>query len=253
MKCTSFLSLAWVACASLGYASGTLAAASKTPPLADKTDRISYSIGVDIGRSLDKQKIAIHPDLFLTGVKDGLANQLRLMSEEEIQKTMGDLQTELFERHKADFQALSQKNKSEGEAFLTKNGKKKDVITLPSGLQYRIITPGKGDSPKPTDTVTVHYRGKLLDGTEFDSSYSRGEPAHFVLQNVIPGWTEALQHMKPGAKWELFIPPQLAYKEQGISELVGPNATLVFEVELLEIKHPNNDQNDQGGTAQKTQ
>jgi FKBP-type peptidyl-prolyl cis-trans isomerase len=129
----------------------------------------------------------------------------------------------------------ARKNKEEGRAFLEENGKKKDVVTLPSGLQYRIIEEGKGNSPGPTSFVTVHYRGTNLDGTEFDSSYNRGEPAVFQTSGVISGWCEALQLMSEGAKWELFIPPDLAYGHNGMPPAIGPNATLIFKVELIAI------------------
>jgi FKBP-type peptidyl-prolyl cis-trans isomerase FklB len=131
---------------------------------------------------------------------------------------------------------LSEKNKAEGEKFLAENAKKEGVKVLPSGLQYKEITPGTGKSPKTADTVTTHYKGTLTDGTEFDSSYKRGEPATFPVSGVIPGWTEALQLMKEGAKWQLFVPPNLAYGEKGAGQVIGPNATLIFEVELLTVK-----------------
>jgi FKBP-type peptidyl-prolyl cis-trans isomerase FklB len=131
---------------------------------------------------------------------------------------------------------LGAKNKTEGEAFLAANAKKEGVVTLPSGLQYQILTEGQGENPKATDQVTVQYRGTLIDGTEFDSSYSRGQPATFRLNQVIKGWTEALQLMKPGAKWKLFVPAALAYGDKGAGPKIGPNSTLIFEVELISVK-----------------
>jgi FKBP-type peptidyl-prolyl cis-trans isomerase FklB len=131
---------------------------------------------------------------------------------------------------------LAEKNQKEGEAFLAANKKKDSVITLPSGLQYKVIAEGTGKMPTLNDTVTTNYRGTLIDGTEFDNSYKRGEPATFPVSGVIPGWTEALQHMKVGAKWQLFVPSNLGYGERGAGETIGPNATLIFEVELLSIK-----------------
>ena len=127
-------------------------------------------------------------------------------------------------------------NRQKGEAFLVENQKKEGVITLPSGLQYKVIEEGTGESPKPNDTVVTHYRGTLIDGKEFDSSYRRGEPASFPVNRVIAGWTEALQLMKVGAKWQLFIPPELAYGERGAGRAIGPNAALIFEIELVEIQ-----------------
>jgi FKBP-type peptidyl-prolyl cis-trans isomerase FklB len=131
---------------------------------------------------------------------------------------------------------LGEKNKAEGEAFLAENKKKEGVKTLPSGLQYKVIKAGTGKKPKVTDTVTTHYRGTLMNGTEFDSSYRRGQPVSFQVNGVIPGWTEALQLMEEGAKWQLFIPSNLAYGERGAGRDIGPNATLVFEIELLSIE-----------------
>ena len=133
-------------------------------------------------------------------------------------------------------QKLSEKNKADGEKFLVENARKEGVTTLPSGLQYKEIKAGKGKSPKATDTVTTHYKGTLIDGMEFDSSYKRGEPATFPVSGVIPGWTEALQLMKEGAKWQLFLPSNLAYGERGAGRDIGPNATLIFEVELISVK-----------------
>lgn len=212
------------------------AAENQGGQLKDKKDKISYSIGVDVGKSIQKQKIEINPESFMTGFKDGQANKTTLMTEDEIRQTLLALQTEMLERQKTEMKAMAAKNLNDGQKFLAENKKNKDVVTLPDGLQYRIIKEGKGDSPKATDIVTTHYRGKLIDGTEFDSSYNRGEPVKFTVNGVIPGWTEALQLMKPGAKWELFIPAKLAYGEHGVGQIIGPNSTLIFEVELLNVE-----------------
>lgn len=222
--------------ASVGFfAQHAFAAENQGTKLTDKKDKISYSIGVDVGKSIQKQKIEINPESFLAGFKDGQADKLTLMTEEEIRQTLMALQTEMLEKHKTMAKELAAKNLAEGEKFLAENKKQKGVVTLPSGLQYRIIKEGKGTAPKATDMVTTHYRGKLINGTEFDSSYNRGEPAKFAVNGVIPGWTEALQLMKPGAKWELFVPAKLAYAENGVGQLIGPNSTLLFEVELLNV------------------
>lgn len=214
------------------------AAENQGTQLKDKKDKISYSIGVDVGKSIQKQKIDVNPNSFLLGFKDGQNDKLSLMTEDEIRQTLLALQTEMIDRQKSEAKEMSSKNAAEGQKFLANNKKNKGIVTLASGLQYRIISEGKGESPKATDTVTTHYRGKLINGTEFDSSYARGEPVKFAVNGVIPGWTEALQLMKPGAKWELFIPANLAYGEQGVGQLIGPNATLIFEVELLNVdKH----------------
>lgn len=212
---------------------------NKAEKLDNKKDKISYSIGMDVGKSIQKQKIEINPEFFLAGLKDGMLNKYGMMTEEEVRQTLLALQTEIVERQNTEMKAMASKNLTEGEKFLAENKKQKGVVTLPSGLQYRVIKDGSGESPKATDTVTTHYRGKLIDGTEFDSSYSRGEPARFAVNAVIPGWTEALQIMKPGAKWELFIPPKLAYGENGIGQLIGPNSTLIFDVELMSVDKAN--------------
>lgn len=217
------------------FAQNSFAADSQATKLTDKKDKISYSIGVDVGKSIHKQKIEINPESFLAGLKDGQADKLTLMTEEEIRQTLMALQTEMQEKQASIMKEQAAKNLAEGEKFLAENKKQKGVVTLPSGLQYRIIKEGKGTSPKATDTVTTHYRGKLINGTEFDSSYTRGEPAKFAVNGVIPGWVEALQLMKPGAKWELFVPAKLAYGQNGVGQLIGPNSTLLFEVELLNV------------------
>jgi len=205
----------------------------------DVKDQISYAIGVNIGRNLNQSKIEVNFDNFLLGVKDGQVNKLSLMTDEEIAKVMADLQKEMVEKHQVEMKAKGAKNLAEQEKFLLANKKKKGVVTLPSGLQYRVIKKGEGDSPKLTDKVNVHYRGKLLDGTEFDSSYARNKTANFSLGHVIPAWTEALQLMKPGAKYELFVPSKLAYKEHGLPNgTIGPNAALVFEIELFDVEKP---------------
>ncbi|HRE32344.1 MAG TPA: FKBP-type peptidyl-prolyl cis-trans isomerase [Candidatus Berkiella sp.] len=222
------------------FAQYAAATDSKAVQLKDKTDKISYSIGVDVGKSIQKQQIEINPEAFLAGFKEGQADKLTLMTEEQIRETLMALQTDMLEKHKAQAKELASKNLAEGEKFLTENKKQKGIVTLPSGLQYRIIKEGKGYEPKATDTVVTHYRGKLINGTEFDSSYSRGEPAKFAVNGVIPGWVEALQLMKPGAKWELFVPAKLAYGENGVGQLIGPNSTLLFEVELLNVEGANN-------------
>ncbi len=204
--------------------------------LKDKTAKVSYSIGIDIGKSFNEQSITLNEDAFLAGVRDGRNAKKALMTDDEIRDTLLALQTEMAEKHKAEAKKVSMKNQADGSSFLEKNKKHDGIVTLPSGLQYKVITEGKGTKPKATDTVTTHYRGKLIDGSEFDSSYSRGEPVSFAVNGVIPGWTEALQLMSPGSKWELFIPADLAYGEQGIGGTIPPHSALIFEVELISIK-----------------
>ena len=168
------------------------------------------------------------------GIKDIYAGKLKL-SDEEIRTTLTELNKEMQGKENERMKTLSEKNKKDGEALLAENKKKEGIKTLPSGLQYKVIQEGTGKVPKATDTVTTNYRGTLIDGTEFDSSYKRGQPATFPVNGVIPGWTEALQLMKTGSKWQLFIPSNLAYGERGPGT-IGPNAVLVFEIELLAVK-----------------
>ena len=191
---------------------------------------------MDIGGNLKRQSVEVDPDLLAKGVKDSYGGGKAILTEDEARKTITDFQKTLMAKQAETMHKLAEKNKGEGEKFLAENGKKEGVKTLPSGLQYKEITPGKGKSPKTTDTVTTHYKGTLIDGTEFDSSYKRGQPATFQVSGVIPGWTEALQLMKEGAKWQLFVPSNLAYGEKGAGREIGPNATLIFEVELISAK-----------------
>jgi len=159
-----------------------------------------------------------------------------LMTEEEIRESLSALQKELMEKQAEKTKLMGEKNKKEGEAFLAENKKKEGVVTLPSGLQYKVIKEGTGKQPSADATVETNYRGTLIDGTEFDSSYKRGQAATFPVNGVIAGWTEALQLMKEGAKWQLFVPANLAYGERGAGNVIGPNATLIFEVELISVK-----------------
>jgi FKBP-type peptidyl-prolyl cis-trans isomerase FklB len=204
--------------------------------LKTQKEKSSYVIGVDIGRALQKGGVEIEADLFARGVQDALAGGKLLMTEEEIKETMTAFQREMTARQTQARNQLGEKNKKEGETFLAENGKKPGVVTLPSGLQYKVLRPGTGKKPQAQDIVKVHYRGTLINGTEFDSSYRRGQPASFPVNRVIPGWTEALQRMEEGAKWQIFIPSRLAYGERGAGEDIGPHATLIFEVELLAIE-----------------
>ena len=199
-------------------------------------EKQSYSIGADIGSKLKSQSIDIDTDLFSQGVKDAFSGGKLLMTEQEMKDTLTALQKELMEKQAERNKQVGEKNKKEGEAFLSENKKKEGVKTLPSGLQYKVIKEGTGKTPKAEDTVVTNYRGTLIDGTEFDSSYKRGQPATFPVKGVIPGWTEALQLMKEGSKWELFIPSNLAYGERGAGSTIGPNATLIFEIELISVK-----------------
>jgi FKBP-type peptidyl-prolyl cis-trans isomerase FklB len=200
--------------------------------LKSQKEKVSYIIGMEIGSNLKKQAIDIDSTILVRGVKDILSGAKPLLTEQEIQETMVGFQKEMMAKQSE----VAKKNRAEGEAFLAENKKKEGVKTLPSGLQYKVIKVGTGKKPKSTDTVTVHYRGTLINGTEFDSSFKRGQPATFLVSKVIPGWTEALQLMEVGATWQLFIPSSLAYGEQGAGGDIGPNATLIFEVELVSIQ-----------------
>jgi FKBP-type peptidyl-prolyl cis-trans isomerase FklB len=211
------------------------AGAEEKKVLQTAKEKQSYSMGADSGARMKAQSIEVDADAFSKGVKDALSGEKKLMTDDEIRETLTGLQKELREKQAERNKVLGEKNKKEGEAFLAENKKKEGVKTLPSGLQYKIIKEGTGKSPKADDTVVCNYRGTLIDDTEFDSSYKRGEPATFPLNQIIPGWTEALQLMKEGAKWQLFIPAPLAYGEQSTG-IIGPNSTLIFDIELISVK-----------------
>jgi len=214
----------------------TQVAAAEEQELKTQKERISYVVGLEMANNLKKNMIDLDVETLVRGVKDALSGAKPLMTEQERKETIVALQNELQAKQQELTKAIAEKNKKEGEAFLAENKNKQGVITMPSGLQYKILADGKGKSPKATDAVSVNYRGMLIDGTEFDSSYKRGQPETFVVNRIIPGWTEALQLMKPGSKWQLFIPPDLAYGERGTGGPIGPNAVLIFEVELISIK-----------------
>ena len=209
--------------------------ADEKPQLKDENDRVNYSLGHQIGGDFKRQGVEVRSELVVKGIQDALSGAEPLMTPEEMNKTLMDLKKRIVTAQREERQQAAKDNLSKGKAFLEENAKKEGVKTLPSGLQYKVIQEGSGATPEATDTVVVHYRGTLIDGTEFDSSYSRGEPATFRADRVIRGWTEALQMMKEGDKWELFIPPELAYGERGAGAKIGPNSTLIFEVELISV------------------
>ena len=228
----------------IGVAGGVraedLPAADNSPPSPYKTlkERSSYAIGLDIGRNLKGEELDVDTTVLAKGIADALAGSKPSMSRKELEQTMQELQKDAEAKmaaRMAERAASGKKNKQEGQEFLAANKAKEGVKTLPSGLQYKIIKQGTGATPKATDTVTTHYRGTLLNGKVFDSSYDRNEPAKFGVSQVIPGWTEALQLMKVGDKWQLFIPAELAYGEKGAGADIPPNATLIFEIELLDV------------------
>jgi len=197
-------------------------------------ERMSYIAGMQMGQQMEAQGIPLDRKAFMMGMEDAMAGNQPRLTREEVQQTL----TAYHERRQAETKAMAETNKKAGEAFLAKNRTQPGVKVTDSGLQYQILAEGKGASPSAADTVVVNYRGTLLDGSEFDSSYKRGQPATFPVNGVIPGWQEALQMMKEGAKWKIFVPANLAYGERGAGASIGPNATLTFEVELLEIKAP---------------
>ena len=210
--------------------------------LKDEKEKTSYALGMNIAHTIKTQPLDLDQAAFIQGVKDVLAGGKTLLTEEEMGAALAVLQTEMNAKAAEKAKQLGEMNKTEGAAFLAANSSKEGVVTLPSGLQYKIITEGTGPKPTSADTVVCNYRGTLISGKEFDSSYKRGRPATFAVGGVIHGWTEALQLMPVGSKWQLFIPPDLAYRERGAGPDIGPNATLIFEVELISIqgKQPGN-------------
>jgi len=204
--------------------------------LKDQKDKESYSLGYQFGQNLKAQSVEINLDVYTSGVRDSLGGKDSLMSQEEIRATISDLQKRIAAVRQKELKEKAEKNLAESKAFLEENKKKEGIKTLPSGLQYKVLAEGSGKVPKADDTVTVHYRGTLVNGTESDSSYKRGQPSTFKVSGVIRGWSEALQLMKEGSKWQLFIPPDLAYGERAAGAQIPPNSALIFEVELISVK-----------------
>jgi FKBP-type peptidyl-prolyl cis-trans isomerase FklB len=213
----------------------TTATKPKPLVLATEKEKASYAIGLNVGKGLHRDSIDVDPKILLKGLEDALTDSKLLLTDDEIKTVLTDLQNQVRQKQEEKRLALIETNKKEGDAFLAANKTKEGVVTLPSGLQYKVLVAGTGPKPTATDSVVCNYKGTLLDNTEFDSSYKRGQPATFPVTGVIKGWTEALQLMPVGSKWQLFIPPDLAYGERGQST-IGPNATLVFEVELVSIQ-----------------
>ena len=197
--------------------------------------RLSYIVGTNMAKQFSRDGVELDVAALSLAIADAKADKPSQISDEEVAKTIAALQERAQAKQKADAEALTEKNKTEGAAYLAENGKKEGVITTESGLQYKEVTAGEGAKPTAEDTVTVHYKGTLVDGTVFDSSYDRGEPASFPVGGVIPGWVEALQLMNIGDKFELAIPSELAYGPGGTGQAIGPHAALLFEVELIAI------------------
>jgi FKBP-type peptidyl-prolyl cis-trans isomerase FklB len=226
------------------------------PALTTRKDKFSYALGMNIGsgykQGLEKQSVEFDASLIAQGVKDALSGAKTRMTEDEAKAVLTEVQTEINKQRQEKMKEASDKNKTEGEAFLAANKSKEGVVTLPSGLQYKILTAGIGPKPTPSDQVVCNYRGTLINGTEFDSSYKRGQAATFGVGQVIKGWTEALQLMPVGSKWQLFIPSSLAYGERGgPGGAIGPNEALIFEVELLSIMDKAKDDKSKGEEDKK--
>ena len=199
-------------------------------------EKVSYCIGLETGRNLKQQFSDIDMSLLLEGFQDSIKENPPKLQSEEVQSVMQALRGQVEKQQKQFFAQLAEENRKAGDAFLAENKKKEGITVLPSGLQYKVLVAGKGASPTPLDVVSTHYRGTFINGTVFDSSYERGQPAVFPLNRVIPGWSEILQKMKVGDKWQVFIPSYLAYGEMGFGNEIGPNVTLIFEMELLGIQ-----------------
>lgn len=199
-------------------------------------DKISYTLGADMGTNFRNNGIKVEPKMLLQGLQDGLEHKPLKLTKKQMEETLIHFQKQLQAKRKEQFQSVSKKNGKEGHQFLSKNKSKKGVVSLPDGLQYKIITAGSGAKPTAKDIVTVNYEGRFVDGKIFDSSYKRGRPATFPVSQVIKGWQQALQMMKAGATWEVYIPAKLAYGEDGIGGVIGPNQTLIFKINLVSIK-----------------
>lgn len=214
----------------------TLAASQGAPALKTEKDKLSYAMGMDLGNQLKSRSVEIDPAIFAQALKDALSGGKTLLTDAEAKAVIAELQKAMLVKQAAEAKVVGDKNKAEGDAYMAANKAKDGVISLSSGIQYKVLTAGTGRQPTIEDTVICQYRGTLIDGKEFDSSYKRGQPATFPVKGVIKGWTEVLQLMPVGSKWQVFIPPNLAYAERGSGAMIGPNATLIFEIELVAIK-----------------
>ena len=226
-----------MACFGLFSVQACSQSSEKGAPMELKTqkDKASYSIGVSIGKNLKDQKVEINTDILVKGLLDAYTGAKTQLTEKEMGDVLAQFQQEIMAKAQEEAAKKGGENKSKGEKFLADNKNKPGVKTTPSGLQYTVISEGTGPKPTASSTVKVHYTGKLIDGTTFDSSVDRGEPIEFPLNGVIKGWTEGVQLMSKGSKYKFFIPSDLAYGDRGAGNAIGPNETLIFEVELLDI------------------
>jgi FKBP-type peptidyl-prolyl cis-trans isomerase FklB len=225
-----------VTAAVLGVAMSTAIAAGDAMPLDTDKDKLSYSIGADLGKNFKTQGIDVNPQALAKGMQDSMSGAQLGLTEQQMKDVLNKFQKDLMTKRTSEFNKKADENKTKGEAFLTTNKSKPGVVVLPSGLQYKIIEAGTGAKPSKTDTVTVEYKGTLVDGTVFDSTEKTGKPASFQVSQVIPGWTEALQLMPAGSTWELYVPAALAYGPRSVGGPIGPNETLIFNVHLISVK-----------------
>jgi len=232
----STLAIALVGITMAGCNEEKKAETASAPALSTQEQKVGYAIGAQIGAQLAMTKDDIDTKALIAGLTDAMDGTTLKLTDQQMQEAKMAFQQKVQEKAQKEMMQLAEKNKTEGETFLAQNKTKEGVVTLPSGLQYKVIQAGTGETPKETDTVVTHYRGTLIDGKVFDSSIERGQPATFPVNGVIKGWSEALQHMKVGAKWQLFVPAELAYGERGAGQVIAPNSTLIFDIELLEIK-----------------
>ena len=225
-----------VAAAAMSLAMSTAIAASS---LTTEMDKLSYSIGADLGKNFKKQGIDISPAAMAQGMQDGMSGGQLKLTDAQMKEVLNKFQKDLMMKRSAEFNKKSEENKQKGEAFLKQNKGKEGIVTLPSGLQYKVLTKGDGSKPSKDDMVTVEYTGKLLDGQVFDSTEKTGKPATFKVSQVIPGWTEALQLMPAGSVWEVYVPSDLAYGPRSVGGPIGPNETLIFQIHLISVKKAN--------------
>ena len=229
------LSVSLVATAAIASPTTTPTSTQNTVNLSSQTEKLSYTIGVDLGMNFKQQGTNINPQLISRGLADVFAGTKLLLTKEEMEQTLKSFQKEIMAKRQEQFTKIAEVNKKVGEEFLAKNKSEHGVVVLPSGLQYKVLTTGTGPSPAEKDRVQVEYTGKLVDGTVFDSTDKIGKPVEFSVSHVIPGWTEALKRMNPGATWEVYVPAKLAYGERGVGGPIGPNATLIYKIHLISI------------------